>query len=848
MLAWFDGRGRSAFVADGVEWFLIVDHKEWKAFSPMTVKSDVVVFVNTSVSLKFGGRFQSIINRAQHFSGDFSQVVISSVAFVPGINMVYAALRSRYALAENIVFENMHEYLSGEENTDVYAGQDESVIAAIKMQVPEGSAVTFDDASGGYCVSRRIDGFLAMEEWRNQEGVCRRHAVFWEAGNLKQERFFTSAGRLYLVCNYDRQGTRKACYWLGLGGKSDPMRFENLFHLRQYWLAQMHHRYRDPYFMLEARGLDRLVLDNPFVRSCRSIATVHGCHFDEPYSLGSPMRSYTSALFARLGDYDSVVVLTDGQKKDISDQFGPRRNIVAIPHFFKFETGDRLFSDAGNVLEVVMIARLHEEKRVDHLVFAMQKVVDALPEVKCSIYGVGSQEGHLRSLVRKLDLESTVNLAGYTNDPMRALANSSVSVVTSKHEGFGLVILESLSVGTPVVAYDINYGPGDMIQDGVNGRLVEPGNIDSLANALIQVLSRQDRLAEMSRNARAIPVRFEEDGVGEAWRKVFRRVDQLHEDDWGLRARQIALEAAKVSLVDLDIVGTRILGEITLAVSGFVPVRGPLRSWIRCADLSLREQLGGLCLEGDLGIGGADVCSLGISEFDISFVFNVTKDQFLTMLERSASFELALELGTAVAELPLSERFLPEIVDRYLRGTDSWISYQKVAQLVKRFDDRIGLHIVNDYSLWVHGYGREGNCVSLDQPDYSSCRIRLVACGQHGSVLKISGVVESLEGIDRGNTLDLILGLKHPNGRMREYHVAALSEGLQMQMRSSEIAWAGEIDVSAIWRDIPIFGSIDFDAVLFLLVDGMRVSSADYSDILTGFGFGPRKRLRFKRL
>jgi poly(glycerol-phosphate) alpha-glucosyltransferase len=72
-------------------------------------------------------------------------------------------------------------------------------------------------------------------------------------------------------------------------------------------------------------------------------------------------------------------------------------------------------------------------------------------------------------------------------------------VLTSRYEGFGLVVLESIAHGCPVVAYDVKYGPADIIRDGINGLLVEAGNIDALAAAIIQVLTDtplRSRLAE----------------------------------------------------------------------------------------------------------------------------------------------------------------------------------------------------------------------------------------------------------------------------------------------------------------------------------------------------------------
>ena len=74
---------------------------------------------------------------------------------------------------------------------------------------------------------------------------------------------------------------------------------------------------------------------------------------------------------------------------------------------------------------------------------------------------------------------------GYTSDPVSVFSSSLASIYPTKTEGFGLAILESLACGCPVVTYDVDYGPRELIRSGENGRRVTPGDIDEFASAIL---------------------------------------------------------------------------------------------------------------------------------------------------------------------------------------------------------------------------------------------------------------------------------------------------------------------------------------------------------------------------
>ena len=110
-----------------------------------------------------------------------------------------------------------------------------------------------------------------------------------------------------------------------------------------------------------------------------------------------------------------------------------------------------------------------------------------------------------------------MSFPGFTEDPLEVLAGAAVSLMTSRREGFGLAVAESLAAGTPVVTYDVDYGPAELVSDGVNGRVVADGSVEDLAAALVEVLADPEAWSRMSRAAPAAAERLRPDVVAAQW-------------------------------------------------------------------------------------------------------------------------------------------------------------------------------------------------------------------------------------------------------------------------------------------------------------------------------------------
>ncbi|MER5945852.1 glycosyltransferase family 4 protein [Streptomyces sp. NPDC001904] len=175
----------------------------------------------------------------------------------------------------------------------------------------------------------------------------------------------------------------------------------------------------------------------------------------------------------------------------------------------------------GDAKWVVAAGRLAPVKRYDLLIRAFDKVRAERPDWRLRIYGAGRQKDKLRALIDQLGLYNHVFLMGPANPIEPEWAKGSVAAVTSTFESFGMTIVEAMRCGLPVVATDCPHGPGEIIHDGIDGRLVEVGNVDAIAGGLLELINDDKRRQEMASRALTSSERFDPARIAERYEALF---------------------------------------------------------------------------------------------------------------------------------------------------------------------------------------------------------------------------------------------------------------------------------------------------------------------------------------
>jgi glycosyltransferase involved in cell wall biosynthesis len=194
----------------------------------------------------------------------------------------------------------------------------------------------------------------------------------------------------------------------------------------------------------------------------------------------------------------------------------PDEKIIVIPN--AVEVGEFSLPRRGVPgKRVGFIGRLDPIKRIDDLIAAMSQLKE---DVTLDIYGEGSQRSQIESTVQRLNLGRRVTLHGAVTGAAEALASIDVLVLPSDAEGFGLVLIEAMAAGVPVIGTNVP-GIRDVIQDGINGILTPPRNPRALADAIERVLSDDVlRKTLVARGTASVQDRF-------AWPSVYKQYQTL---------------------------------------------------------------------------------------------------------------------------------------------------------------------------------------------------------------------------------------------------------------------------------------------------------------------------------
>ena len=219
-------------------------------------------------------------------------------------------------------------------------------------------------------------------------------------------------------------------------------------------------------------------------------------------------------LVPKLKSLDRLVVLTEDDKRAWKEL----DHVVAIPNPLSFVP--KLQSPLTEK-RVIVIGRYCHEKGYPFLLQAWAEVQKQCAEWRLETYGDGDRSSY-EALIDELQIDRRrCILHGRTSDVQQEYAASSIAVCSSKYEGFGMVIVEAMACGLPVVSFDCPWGPRNIITDGEDGLLVENGNTHLLAEALVSLMKNPDRIAQMAEKARQNVRRFRIEEVAEKWKDLF---------------------------------------------------------------------------------------------------------------------------------------------------------------------------------------------------------------------------------------------------------------------------------------------------------------------------------------
>ncbi|WP_173921693.1 glycosyltransferase [Agromyces sp. Marseille-P2726] len=258
---------------------------------------------------------------------------------------------------------------------------------------------------------------------------------------------------------------------------------------------------------------------------------VHNSHLeggDRPLGL---LRESRRSVFAHLERFDAVVFLTERQRADAAELLSDPGNLAVVPNGVELPAAgpaDAADDDRDPTAGVVL-ASLTPRKRIDHAVDIVAARRDAGTPVSLTIYGDGPEAPALAERVAAAGLEQSISFAGHRRDAAEAFRHASWTLLTSQFEGAPLVLAEAMSRGCLPIAYDIPYGPADLIDDGVDGFLVPDGDRAAAGAAIGRIADLpSDVQRRMRQAARRAATRHEDAAVVAEWARVLADAARWH--------------------------------------------------------------------------------------------------------------------------------------------------------------------------------------------------------------------------------------------------------------------------------------------------------------------------------
>jgi glycosyltransferase involved in cell wall biosynthesis len=219
-----------------------------------------------------------------------------------------------------------------------------------------------------------------------------------------------------------------------------------------------------------------------------SVVRVGQDHMNRP-SYNPGLQAQIRAVYPKL---DVVTTLTEGDAEAYRRHLGRAGSDIRVecmPNGVPDLGGRRAALDNK---VVVAAGRMGPQKGFDRLLPVWAKIAPDHPDWELRIWGGGKGIGKLRRQAEELGIAGSARMMGFTNRLHDEFAESSLYVMSSRKEGFPMVLLEAMGVGLPVVSYDCPTGPRDIIREGVDGHVVPDGDGDALAAALSRLMEDAD--------------------------------------------------------------------------------------------------------------------------------------------------------------------------------------------------------------------------------------------------------------------------------------------------------------------------------------------------------------------
>lgn len=374
------------------------------------------------------------------------------------------------------------------------------------------------------------DGNLTKEEFYDTRGFKSLTQIFDTSNhNLVYELFLRPNGTVYYEISYEQKPNWIAATNIQLVDitkkRHSLMNISQAFTIMLDELNEQDNEQGT--FISDRSNITNLPMIN-MKTPARKIEHFHSIHYADYRDPNSPL-SYTSISDTdRLSKTDLIITPGKSQAEDMKKRLRTQVPIVPIP--VGIVSDDQLKAPHIPMKKripgkIVILARLFYEKRIDDAINAFARAYQNNHTLSLDIYGYPDrsdncqEEKKLKKLVKDLKIANSVHIMNYVTNVEPIYNSAQLFLLTSRFEGASLVTMEAQSYGVPVISYDINYGPSDLLVDNVSGFLVPNGNVQILADKIKEYFADSNLRDKMSEGAYDNAKRFSGNEIWKSWQK-----------------------------------------------------------------------------------------------------------------------------------------------------------------------------------------------------------------------------------------------------------------------------------------------------------------------------------------
>lgn len=250
----------------------------------------------------------------------------------------------------------------------------------------------------------------------------------------------------------------------------------------------------------------------PFIKNCKKIACEHMNYAACPRI----SRIIRKMSYPKL---DAIVLLTQADSKHY-DFIDDNKKYV-IPNSLSFTCKNP--AELKN-RRMISVGRLSNQKGYDILINMAIELKKELPDWHIDIFGDGEKKENLQKLIIQNDLNDFIKINKPVKNIKEELLASDIYLLTSRHEGLPMILLESQACGLPIIGFDCPEGPADIITDNKNGFLISLGNENEFINAVVELAKDNTKRVEFGKNAFKDSEKYSESNVSYMWNELFSNV------------------------------------------------------------------------------------------------------------------------------------------------------------------------------------------------------------------------------------------------------------------------------------------------------------------------------------